>query len=58
MDKYSGRFVHKIIRVFTQALFGLLNFMLPACRPISAQVASTMSKVEQTLVDTSVIALE
>jgi hypothetical protein len=58
MDKYRGKFIHKIIRVFTQASFGLLNFILPACRQISAQVASTMSKVEQTLAETSVIAVE
>jgi len=58
MDKYSGKFIHKIILVFTQASFGLLNFMLPVCRPISAQVSSTMSKVEQALAETSVTAVE
>lgn len=41
MDKHSGKFIHKIIRVLTQASFGLLNFTLPVCGPISAQVAST-----------------
>jgi starvation-inducible outer membrane lipoprotein len=58
MNKYSGKFIHKIIRVFTQASFGSLNFMLPPCRTIPAQVASTMSKVEQALAETSVIAVE
>jgi hypothetical protein len=46
MDKYSGKFIHKIIRALTQASFSLMNFMLPACRPISAQVASTEGELD------------
>jgi len=58
MDEYSGKFTHKILRVLTQASFGLLNVMLPACRPISVQVASTIPKVEQAFAETSIIAVE
>jgi hypothetical protein len=37
----------KIIRIFTQSPFCILNFTLPACRPKFAEVACTTQRAER-----------
>ena len=47
IEKYSGKIIHKIIRILVLSSFCVLNFMLPARSPNFAEVARITCKVDR-----------